>query len=151
MAEATSDSSTQPGLMVYTMGEREAQTTYEIKDSAGNTIVSANPMTKYLCIYVSNPQFTVGETYSIWFGGEKTCEVTLTGANTWIKEDGQETMPRGGYQMGRPGEFGGFGGGRPEGFGGEFPEGFGGGRPEDFEGEWPEDFSGGRPDRNGRK
>lgn len=172
MAQAISDTSTQPGLMVYTVGEREAQTAYEIKDSAGNTVVSANPMTKFLCVYVSCPQFTLGETYSVWFGGEKTCEVTLTGINTWIKEDGQEIMPQGGYQMGRPGGGGGgrqegFGGERPEGFdgkrpedfGGEWPEGFDGKRPEDFDGEWPEgfdgkrpeNFDGERPDRNGRK
>ena len=136
MAQCTSDTSTQPGLMVYLTGGKDAGTTCEIADSEGNVLITAVPAKTYKCIYVSSPLLIQGETYQILFDGEQSCEVTLHRINTRITETGQEVTSFGGTQMGRPGN----GGrpGNPGGFG-EREDHFGGkqdpygGIPENFE------------------
>ena len=142
MAQCTSDTSTQPGLMVYLTGGKDAGTTCEIADSEGNVLITAVPAKTYKCIYVSSPLLIQGETYQILFDGEQSCEVTLHRINTRITETGQEVTSFGGTQMGRPGN----GGrpGNPGGFG-EREDHFGGkqdpfgGMPENYE-DMPENF-----------
>lgn len=140
MAQCTSDTSTQPGLMVYLTSGKEAENPYEIADSEGNILITAVPAKTYKCIYVSSPLLKQGETYQILFDGEQTCEVTLGQINTRISETGQEVTSFGGQQMNRPG--GGFGGGRPGNPGefGERKDPFGG--KQDNFGERPENFGG---------
>ncbi|MBR1929988.1 MAG: carbohydrate-binding domain-containing protein [Lachnospiraceae bacterium] len=155
MEQNMGSTSTQGSILMNTDSVQEAGSSIELKDSAGNVLVSYNPEKNYNSVVVSTPDIVVGETYTLDIGTESN-EITMS-----------EIL------YGEGTGFGGFGGGfggRP-GFGGdmefdekfEFDEnedgfgrrgrGFGKGMKEDgFNGERPEmpegDFDGGFPKIN---
>lgn len=170
MALATSDSSTQLGLMMTYPSAQQAGTVFHLQDSKGETIATYTPSKNYQTVFFSSPDLDSAETYTLYSGGSATSEQFAAGADisgyqggaavvsfslatqvTWLNESGV-TEARSG--MGGPG--GGFGGGRggqggrgedgSGGMGTGGPGGMGGGEPpEGFEG-----FEGGdgtRPDR----
>lgn len=116
MVQAPSQSSTQPSMAFYYNSVMPAGTIVELKDKDGTVLDQYTSKKQFQCIIFTNPEMTVGESYTVSTDGATTAEITLTEIITSVSETG-EAVSSGGR--------GGMGGGRPE--GGRAPMG----RPED--------------------
>ncbi len=154
MAQATSDQSTQAGIMMTYTSAQQAGTLVHLEDGEGNTIVTFAPAKAYQSVFISSPSIQQNGSYTLYSGGSSTGTehnglyeggtyqggtkvVTFTQSSmiTWLNESGV-TEARSGM-----GGFGG-GGGRGQGGGRGGMMGEGGGTP-------PEGGAGGMPPAGG--
>ncbi|SDZ26284.1 protein of unknown function [Evansella caseinilytica] len=162
MAQAASDESAQPSIMMTYSETQAAGTLVHLEDSEGNTIVTFAPEKTYQSIFISSPSLTTGSSYTLYSGGSATgtavnglyadgsyeggTEIVtfeLTDSVTWLNESGVTTGRSSGPGGGNPGE----GGMRPDGEGSNPGEG---GMPPEGEGEMPMEGEGQTPpDRGG--
>lgn len=119
MSQTTGDSSSQSGLMLYFNSYLSSGDSVVIKDSSGNEIISFESDKSYNSIAVTAPEFSEGETMSIYLNGEKSGDIEITSGVYYasVSESGI-TETQGGSGMG-----GGFGGA----MGGAAPGGMDGG------------------------
>ena len=119
MSQSTGDSSSQPGLMLYFNSYLSSGDSVVLKDSSGNEIISFESAKTYNSIAVTAPEFSEGETVSVYLNGEKSGDIEITSGIYYanVSESGI-TETQGGSGMGAMG--GNPGGGRGD---------MGGGRP----------------------
>ncbi|QJD86630.1 carbohydrate-binding domain-containing protein [Cohnella herbarum] len=127
MAQATSEQSTQSGVLMTYPQTQAAGTLVHLEDSEGNEIVTFAPAKAYQSVFVSSPNMKQGTTYILssggtstgsetnglydggeYQGGTKVVEYEASSIVTWLNESGI-TEARSGM-MGGPG-----GGGRGQG------------------------------------
>ena len=105
MAQTPDNNSAQVGVMVYFNATVDKGTTVSLKDEDGHEVISMTPEVSYQCAYFSTPELKQGETYSLWQGDTKACDMVMNGTINNYSSDGTE----------RQGGFGGFGGGMHQG------------------------------------
>lgn len=120
MAQATSDSSSQPAVAVYFDNSQKAGTLVNIQDGSGKTIATYSPSKTFEWVLISTPELSKDQTYNVSTGGTDTGKshlglykdsqytggtsfsVTLNETVTGISDSGkevtvsQEGMPGGG-------------------------------------------------------
>jgi hypothetical protein len=140
MVQATSDTSTQAGVLMTYTKTQQAGTLLHLADSAGKNVITFAPTKNYQSVFISSPNVKKDTSYTLssggtatgtsvkglyedgstYQGGTKVVDFKTSTLITWLSETGV-TAARSG--MGGPG--GGFGGGgggmRPEG-GGQRPQ-----------------------------
>jgi hypothetical protein len=153
MVQATSDQSTQAGILMTYTAAQQAGTLLHLADSDGNAIATFAPAKNYQAVFISSPSIKQDGTYTLYSGGTSTgteqnglytggqyqggtkvVEFTQASMITWLNESGV-TEARSGMGMGGFGGGGGRGqgggrGGMMGGAGGTPPEGAGGTPPE---------------------
>ncbi|MDR1328413.1 MAG: carbohydrate-binding domain-containing protein [Oscillospiraceae bacterium] len=85
---SVSEASTQAVILVSYSAEQPSGSVIEIKDAAGNTLLSYESRTSYSMSGFTSPEFCIGETYSLYSGGEKKTDILLSGTVTSISDDG---------------------------------------------------------------
>ncbi|WP_101698116.1 carbohydrate-binding domain-containing protein [Clostridium minihomine] len=122
MLQAPDENSTQNSLAVMFTESQKAETTVNLSDASGKSIVSFTPAKQFQSIVISTPDMRQGSVYTIstggtdaavkedgfalagtYSGGTKLTEVTLSGARTVISSTGEETTLGGMGGMRRPG------------------------------------------------
>jgi hypothetical protein len=140
MAQATSEQSTQSGVLMTYPQTQAAGTLIHLEDSEGNAVMTFAPSKDYQAVFVSSPNLKQGTSYALYSGGTSTgsesnglydggeyqggtkvVEYEASTIVTWLNESGV-TEARSGM-MGGPG-----GGGRGQGGGGQGGPGAGGDR-----------------------
>jgi len=131
MAEAPSETSQQPSVMMYYSQTQKAGTLVSLLDSKGEVIAAFAPSKDYQSIVISSPSLTKGETYTLYSGGtaagdaagglydakavyqggDKLVAFTLADTVTYVNESGLTTRQSFGPGGGGQGQFG-QGGGR---------------------------------------
>ncbi len=143
MAQATSEESTQGGILMTYPAAQQAGTLVHLEDDAGKTIATFAPSRTYQAIFVSSPELKKDGSYTLYSGGNSTgtatnglyeggeysggtkvVAFTMASTVTWLNESGV-TEARSGFGGGGPGGRMGGGMGRPDRNGD-----FGGGRPQ---------------------
>ena len=111
MAMATSSSSTQNTIYIAYTSPQAANQMITLKDASGNTIYSYTPSKEYQSVVISTPDIVLNETYSLYSGETKLCDVTPT-SNVASFSDTGETVstPTGMNGMGGGGGRGQMGG-----------------------------------------
>lgn len=118
MAQATSEQSTQHGVLMTYSRAQAAGTLVHLKDSNGKTIVSFAPSKSYQSFYISSPSLQKDASYSLYTGGtssgsktdglykdgeytggSKLVEFRISKVITWLNESGV-TEGRGGNSGG---------------------------------------------------
>ncbi|NQX61702.1 carbohydrate-binding domain-containing protein [Paenibacillus qinlingensis] len=141
MVQATSDKSTQAGVLMTYTKTQQAGALVHLEDSAGNTIITFAPAKNYQSVFVSSPNLKQDASYTLSSGGSSTGTATkglFEGGTyqggtkvvdfktatliTWLSETGVTEA--------RSGMMGGPGGGRQGGGGGGMPPQGGGQRPQ---------------------
>lgn len=97
MAETLGDASSVLNISVYFSSTQAAQTSIEIKDSAGETILSHTATKTFNHLAAGSEKFVLGETYTIYINGEryqdfKISNITTTVGNSSVN---QYNMPGG--------------------------------------------------------
>lgn len=125
MAQATSDQSTQPGVLMTYSKQQQAGTMVHLQDSEGKDILTFAPAKSYQSLFVSSPNLKKDAAYTLYTGGTSTgsaakglydggtyqggtkvVDFTQASVITWLSETGVTEARQG---MGGPG---GPGGGR---------------------------------------
>lgn len=128
MAQATSEQSTQPGVLMIYSKAQQAGAMVHLEDSDGNTVLTFTPPKSYQSLFVSSPTIKKDASYTLssggtstgsqvnglydggeYQGGTKVVDFTTSSVITWLSESGV-TAARSG--MGGPGGNRGQGGGR---------------------------------------
>ncbi|KRE97706.1 hypothetical protein ASG89_29315 [Paenibacillus sp. Soil766] len=141
MAQATSDKSTQAGVLMTYTKTQQAGALVHLEDSAGNTIITFAPAKNYQSVFVSSPNLKQDASYTLssggsstgtetkglyeggtYQGGTKVVDFKTATLITWLSETGVTEA--------RSGMMGGPGGGRQGGGGGGMPPQGGGQRPQ---------------------
>ncbi|CAH1227313.1 hypothetical protein PAECIP111891_06120 [Paenibacillus allorhizoplanae] len=141
MVQATSDKSTQAGVLMTYTKTQQAGALVHLEDSAGNAIITFAPAKNYQSVFVSSPNLKQDASYTLSSGGSSTGTATkglFEGGTyqggtkvvdfktatliTWLSETGVTEA--------RSGMMGGPGGGRQGGGGGGMPPQGGGQRPQ---------------------
>ncbi|GFZ86737.1 hypothetical protein GCM10008018_35930 [Paenibacillus marchantiophytorum] len=137
MAQATSEQSTQPGILMTYNKSQQAGAMVHMEDGEGNTILTFAPPKSYQSLFVSSPNLKTGASYTLYAGGTSTgsaakglydggeyqggtkvVDFTTSSVITWLSESGVTAARSGmGGPGGNPGQGGGRGGMRPEGDG----------------------------------
>ncbi|CAK4833565.1 unnamed protein product [Aphanomyces euteiches] len=154
MVQATSEQSTQSGVLMTYSKIQQAGTLLHLEDSEGNAIITFAPAINYQAVFVSSPDLKTNASYTLYSGGTSTGTLTnglYDGGDykggtkvvefeaatviTWLSESGvteARSGNMGGPGGGNPGQGGGQGGTPPEGGSGRggMPPGGGGERPE---------------------
>ncbi|WP_128660883.1 carbohydrate-binding domain-containing protein [Paenibacillus sp. 598K] len=123
MAQATSDASTQPSILMTYPQSQPAGTLVQLEDSDGRTIVTFAPTKAYQSVVISTPELQQGGSYTLYSGGSDTgvavgglysggtysggTEVVsfeIASSVTWLDQNGVTEA--------RSGMFGGMGGGQ---------------------------------------
>lgn len=83
MDAAPTDGSTQPAVNVRFSSPQAAQTLVVIKNSDGNTVMTAQPAKKFQSVVMSSGSMALGSTYTVWYGSSpdslvKDTEFTFT-------------------------------------------------------------------------
>ncbi|OAS16689.1 carbohydrate-binding domain-containing protein [Paenibacillus oryzisoli] len=142
MVQATSDKSTQAGVLMTYTKTQQAGALVHLEDSAGNSIITFAPAKNYQSVFISSPNLKQDTSYTLssggtstgraakglfeggtYQGGTKVVDFKTATMITWLNETGVTTA--------RSGMMGGPGGGGPggQGGGGMPPQG-GGQRPQ---------------------
>jgi hypothetical protein len=144
MAQATSDQSTQPGILMTYSKAQQAGAMVHLQDSEGKDILTFAPAKAYQSLFVSSPAIKKDAAYTLYAGGTSTgttvgglydggtyqggtkiVDFTQSSVITWLSETGVTEARKGmGGPGGGPGQGRGGGGGMgmpPEG-GGELPQ-----------------------------
>lgn len=111
MLQAPSTTSSQYSIAVVFDSSQSADSLIHVEDSNGNTIVNYTPSKTYTAAVISTPDLKSGSSYSVYTGGNKFAEVTLSAITMKITSSGASEMTQQ-DMMG-----GGAGGGRPKGGG----------------------------------
>lgn len=138
MVQATSDESTQAGILMTFTDTQQAGTLVHLEDSEGNAIITFAPSKTYQSVFISSPNLAQNAAYTLYSGGTSTgtevnglydggeyqggtkvVEFETATVITWLNESGV-TEASSGMMGGRGGGGGGgFGGGgertRPDG------------------------------------
>lgn len=141
MVQATSDKSTQAGVLMTYTKTQQAGALVHLEDSAGNTIITFAPAKNYQSVFVSSPNLKQDTSYTLssggsstgiatkglfeggtYQGGTKVVDFKTATIITWLSETGVTEA--------RSGMMGGPGGGRQGGGGGGMPPQGGGQRPQ---------------------
>lgn len=77
MAQNFGNESTQGSILINTQNTQPAESTIELKDSEGVTILTYEPKKEYSSVVISCPEITAGKTYTISMGAENE-EITMT-------------------------------------------------------------------------
>lgn len=128
MAQATSEQSTQPGILMTYSKAQQAGAMVHLEDGEGNTVLTFTPPKSYQSLFVSSPTIKKDAAYTLssggtstgsqvnglydggeYQGGTKVVDFTTSSVITWLNESGV-TAARSG--MGGPGGNRGQGGGR---------------------------------------
>lgn len=83
------DASTQPILQLFYSAGQSAGTPVELKDAAGSIVASFTPERDFKCVIVSAPELEDGQSYTVYTGGAKTLELTLSGSVTSLQDTGE--------------------------------------------------------------
>ena len=78
MVQTPSTSSTVYGFNLTFTSTQSAGKEITIKDSSGNTLISYTPDKAYQSLVLSSALFSKGSTYSVYVGGTKYTDITLT-------------------------------------------------------------------------
>ena len=107
------------GVMLVSTGSQAADSTVELTNSSGETLVSWQPNKAYTCVVISAPGITSGETYTLTAGSAST-EIAMTSLS-YSDVAGGMMGGMGGQMDGQmPGQMnGGQMGGGPGGMGGQ--------------------------------
>jgi hypothetical protein len=133
MVQATSDKSTQAGVLMTYTKTQQAGALVHLEDSAGNTIITFAPAKNYQSVFVSSPNLKQDASYTLssggsstgtamkglyeggtYQGGTKVVDFKTATLITWLSETGVTEA--------RTGMMGGPGGGRQGGGGGQRPQ-----------------------------
>ncbi len=136
MAQATSDSSTQYGILMTYPRQQAAGTLIHLETADGQSIATFAPTRKYQSVFVSSPDLKKDGSYVLYTGGSSTgsemnglyeggaykdgtkvVSFDIASVVTWLNESGV-TEARSGMMGGGPGGGGFGGGGRGPGRGG---------------------------------
>ena len=132
MAEAPSETSQQPSVMMYYSQTQKAGTLVRLLDSKGDVIAAFAPSKDYQSIVISSPSLTKGESYTfysggtaegdaagglydakaVYQGGNELVTFTLSDTVTYVNESGLTTRQSSGPGGGGQGQFGQNGGRR---------------------------------------
>lgn len=110
MAQATSEESTQNSIIMTYTETQKAGTVAHIEDSKGTVVGTLTPKKDYQTIVVSSPELVKDATYTLYSGGTKVVEFTVTNSVTWLNETGVTTSKssnQGGPNQGGQGNPGG--------------------------------------------
>ncbi|MDR6552431.1 carbohydrate-binding domain-containing protein [Paenibacillus qinlingensis] len=137
MVQATSDKSTQAGVLMTYTKTQQAGALVHLEDSAGNAIITFAPAKNYQSVFVSSPNLKQDVSYTLstggtstgtaakglydggtYQGGTKVVDFKTSTMITWLNETGVTTARSG--MMGGPGGQG--GGGMPPQGGGQRPQ-----------------------------
>ncbi|WP_256759439.1 carbohydrate-binding domain-containing protein [Cohnella sp. WQ 127256] len=72
MAQATSDSSTQYGIMMTYPQTQSAGTMVHLEDSEGNNVITFAPSKDYQSVFISSPNMKKEASYTLYSGGTST-------------------------------------------------------------------------------
>ncbi len=72
MAQATSEQSTQPGILMTYSKAQQAGAMVHLEDSEGNTIITFAPPKSYQSLFVSSPNMKKDAAYTLSSGGTST-------------------------------------------------------------------------------
>jgi hypothetical protein len=133
MVQATSDKTTQAGVLMTYTKTQQAGALVHLEDSAGNTIITFAPAKNYQSVFVSSPTLKQDASYTLssggsstgtamkglyeggtYQGGTKVVDFKTATLITWLSETGVTEA--------RTGMMGGPGGGRQGGGGGQRPQ-----------------------------
>ncbi|MFC5702617.1 carbohydrate-binding domain-containing protein [Cohnella faecalis] len=125
MAQATSEQSTQSGVLMTYPQTQQAGTIVHLEDSDGNAIITFAPSKNYQSVFVSSPNLKKDASYALYSGGASTgndanglydggeyqggtkvVEYTVSSVVTWLNESGV-TEARSGMMGGGGGPGGG--------------------------------------------
>lgn len=131
MVQASSDQSTQYGILMTYSQAQQADTLVRLEDSEGNAIITFAPSKDYQAVYISSPNMKKDASYTLYSGGmstgsesnglydggeyqggAKVVEFKTSTIVTWLNESGVTEASSG---MGGPGGRGGGGRMRPNG------------------------------------
>lgn len=115
MAQATSDTSTQPSIQIWLDDELQAGETATLKDSQGNVISEVTSGKAFANLVISDPSIQTGEIYTVEFSSGTSTTVTVDSTVTSVDSSGSaveanQGMMGGGGPVGNPGDVGGKGG-----------------------------------------
>ncbi|MCR8659052.1 carbohydrate-binding domain-containing protein [Paenibacillus endoradicis] len=77
MAQATSDTSTQPAMLMYYTETQAANTLVQLANEAGEIIVAFEPDKTYQSVMISSPLIEQGQTYTLYSGGQTELDELL--------------------------------------------------------------------------
>ncbi|MDO5521759.1 MAG: carbohydrate-binding domain-containing protein [bacterium] len=89
MAQTTSDSSSQASIFVQYTENKTAGTPITLKDASGKTVINYSPTTNYQCVVLSSSDIKVNETYTLYSGDTKLCEIKPTSTVTCVTDSGE--------------------------------------------------------------
>ncbi|MBU5478181.1 hypothetical protein KQI69_03080 [Eubacterium sp. MSJ-13] len=70
MDVSTTSGSSQPAVNVRFTSEQSANTYVVVKNSSGNTVLTARPTKSFQSVVLSCSDFTLGSTYTIYYGSD---------------------------------------------------------------------------------
>ncbi|MDO5292397.1 MAG: carbohydrate-binding domain-containing protein [bacterium] len=91
MAQTTSDTSSQASIFVQYTDVKNANTPITLKDSSGKTVITYAPTTNYQCVVLSSTDIKTNETYSLYSGETKLCDIKPTSVVTCVTDSGETT------------------------------------------------------------
>lgn len=89
MAEAPSEGSSQPAVMIYFSSNQAAGTEVAILDVSGNVVVSHTPSKNFQTIVFSAEGLSLDGTYTLTVNGTQTASLTLTSSVMTFSETGE--------------------------------------------------------------
>lgn len=89
MAEAPSEGSSQPAVMIYFSSNQSAGTEVALLDTSGNVIVSHTPSKSFQTIVFSADGLSLNSTYALTVNGTQTASITLTNSVMTFSETGE--------------------------------------------------------------
>ncbi len=75
MAQASSDSSTQPAIFLGLNQAFSASTLINLQNSSGQSLLTYSPSKQFQSVLISSPDLELGETYSIYTDGSSSGEI----------------------------------------------------------------------------
>ncbi len=89
MAEAPSEGSSQPAIMIYFSSNQAGGTEVAIMDASGNVVVSHTPSKNFQTIVFSAEGLSLDGTYTLTVNGTQTASLTLTSSVMTFSETGE--------------------------------------------------------------
>jgi hypothetical protein len=91
MAQSPDSTSNQPSILMYYGTTQIAGTSFTLKDSKNNSIVTYTPSKEYASVAISSPDLKKGESYTLYSGSTKVVSFTLSETVTYLNESGVTT------------------------------------------------------------
>ncbi len=96
MAETLGSSSSINNISVYFTSTLAKGTLIEIKNAAGETVLSHTSAKTFNHLSAGTDKFKMGETYTIYINGSEYTSFAISGTTTTVGSGGQSGMPNGG-------------------------------------------------------